>query len=55
MMIKKVEKKSWWGSNGAISKLLGVFDVQATLLTVGIHEPHQSCRKCVFGCLTTSH
>jgi len=31
------------------------FEVQAAFPPVGTHEPHQTRRKGVFGCLTTSH
>ena len=47
IMIKKGE----W--NEAILKDFNFFAVQAIFLAVNSHQPHQSCRTCVFECLTT--
>jgi len=54
------DQKIWhflsWGCQG--DKNLGFwwyFEVQVTFLTAGIPQPHQTCRKGVCWCFTTSH
>ena len=42
------------GQTDQYPKIWGIFEVQATFLTVGTHESHQIFRKDVFGCLTPS-
>jgi len=56
MMIKKVDTSFIGGANGAKNSDFGVyFEVQATYLAGGRHEPHQTCRKGVLRCFTTSY
>jgi len=56
MMIKKVDTSSLGGCPGGKNlRLRGYFEVQATYLPVGRHEPHQTCRKGVFWYFTTKY
>jgi len=50
MMIKKSLTFLWLGvKQSNIQRFGGVFEVQTTFLTVGTHQPHQSCRKVFLG------
>ena len=55
MMNKKVD--TWIGGvrGGKNHGFRGYFEVEATFLPVSTNHPHQTCRKGVFECLTSSH
>jgi len=55
MMTKTVDTSFGAGPRGTNLGFRGYFEVQVTFLTVSTHQPHQTCRKGVFGCLRTSH
>jgi len=64
MFVKKLPLQ-WWSKKltlvlmgvqgGKNHGFRGYFEVQATFLPARNHQPHQTCRKCVFQCFTTSH
>jgi len=54
VMIKKVDTSFLVCTKGQKPRISGYFEVQATYLPVGRQEPHQTCRKGVFQCFTTS-
>ena len=55
MMIKKLKIFLVGDPTGPKPRISDLFAVQATFLPVSTHEPHQICRKDVFGCFTPSH
>jgi len=54
-MMIKLKRYMVGGPGGQKPRILGLFWGSNHFLPASIHPPHQTCRKGVFGCFTSSH